>query len=231
MTIAPKDGPLLPFLEVEQGELERRRIYALRQDLVRSQRTGTGFRVDRLFCADWVNVVAFTADDELILVRQWRFGSRSFSVEIPAGGLEPGEDPIVGGLRELVEETGYTPDDPAAVVVVGATRPNPAFMANRCHTVFVPRATRTAPQRLDPTEEVEVLKMPRADLDALLLQGARRAGQVSDARRGAGVDRAGDDVPDDVLDDVLDSALVVVALQLWRLHVSAVEHGVEHGQR
>jgi ADP-ribose pyrophosphatase len=194
---------LRPFLEEGQGEVVRRRIFSLRQDTVRSQQTGQALQVDRLFCPDWVNVVAFTRDDALVVVRQWRFGSKAFSVEVPAGALHPGEDPVVGGLRELAEETGYTPDDPAAVMHLGATRPNPAFMDNRCHTIFVPRATQTLPQRLDETEEVEVATVPRSRIDALMREAARAAAGL------APVDG----------DHVLDNALVVVALQLWRLHV------------
>jgi ADP-ribose pyrophosphatase len=197
--------PLLPFVELEAGELMQRRVFALRQDRVKSQRSGRETRVDRLFCPDWVNVVAFTGDDELLLVRQWRFGSAEFSIEIPAGAVEPGEDPLVGGLRELVEETGYTPDDPAAVVLLGATRPNAAFMNNRCSTIFVPRVSKTREQALDPTEEVEVLTVPRRDLDALMRQGARRcaAGGTPTAT-----------------DGLLDNSLVLVALHLWKLHVA-----------
>ena len=194
---------LRPFLEEGQGEVVRRRIFSLRQDTVRSQQTGQALQVDRLFSPDWVNVVAFTADDALVVVRQWRFGSKAFSVEVPAGALHTGEDPIAGGLRELAEETGYTPDDPAAVVHLGATRPNPAFMDNRCHTIFVPRATQTLPQRLDETEEVEVATVPRARLDELMREAARAAAGLAPADG----------------DHVLDNALVVVALQLWRLHV------------
>jgi 8-oxo-dGTP pyrophosphatase MutT (NUDIX family) len=203
---------LKPFLEEAQGELQRRRIFSLRQDTVRSAQTGQPLHVDRLFCPDWVNVVAFTADDALIVVRQWRFGTKAFSVEVPAGALHPGEDPVVGGLRELVEETGYTPDDAAAVVHLGATRPNPAFMDNRCHTIFVPRATRTRPQQLDESEEVEVATIPRARLDGLMREAARAA---------AGLGQVTGDDGERVLDHVLDNALVVVALQLWRLHVDA----------
>ena len=194
---------LRPFLEEGQGEVVRRRIFSLRQDTVRSQQTGQALQVDRLFSPDWVNVVAFTADDALVVVRQWRFGSKAFSVEVPAGALHTGEDPIAGGLRELAEETGYTADDPAAVMHLGATRPNPAFMDNRCHTIFVPRATQTLPQRLDETEEVEVATVPRARLDELMREAARAAAGLAPADG----------------DHVLDNALVVVALQLWRLHV------------
>ncbi|MBM4281430.1 MAG: NUDIX hydrolase [Deltaproteobacteria bacterium] len=208
-------GPLLPFVEVEQGPLERRRIYALRQDRVRSQRTGTELRVDRLFVPDWVNVVAFDEDDHLLLVRQWRFGTNEFTVEIPAGGLEPGENPVEGGLRELVEETGHTPVDRGSVVVLGATRPNAAFMNNRCTTVFVPRARRTAPLSLDPAEEVEVLRVPRMAIDDLLRRGAARCASPH-GQPGGAPDPRTMGTPD--TDGLLDNSLVVVALHLWRLH-------------
>jgi ADP-ribose pyrophosphatase len=193
---------LLPFLEVEQGTPQPQKIFSLRQDRVRSQVTGREAVVDRLLAVDWVNVVAFDEDDRLLLVRQWRFGTMQFSVELPAGGLEPGEDPIVGALRELEEETGHTPVDPSSVVLLGATRPNSAFMNNRCFTVFVPQVRRTTSQRLDPLEEIEILTMPRADIDAALLQGAEKCarGTVSDA-----------------VGAMLDNSLIAVALHLWKL--------------
>jgi ADP-ribose pyrophosphatase len=200
-------GPLLPFLEVEQGQLERRRIFALRQDRVRSQRTGTELHVDRLFAPDWVNVVAFDENEHLLLVRQWRFGTNEFTIEIPAGGLERGEDPVAGGLRELVEETGYAPVNRNDVIILGATRPNPAFMNNRCTTLLVPRAQRVASLSLDPAEEVEVLRVPAATIDELLHEGAQRCAGLGSAHG-----------PPSGVDAVLDNALVVVALQLWRLH-------------
>ena len=65
------------------------------------------------------------------LTQRWRFGVRAFSLEIPAGAIDAGEDPVEAGLRELVEETGHTPADRSKVVLLGATRPNSAFMQNR----------------------------------------------------------------------------------------------------
>lgn len=196
---------LLPFVEVEQGPVERKKIFALRQDRVRSQLSGNELVVDRLLAADWVNVVAFDEDDRLVLVRQWRFGTQQFSVELPAGGLERGEDPIVGGLRELEEETGHTPVNRDDVLLLGATRPNAAFMGNRCFTVFVPRCRKTTAQRLDAFEEVEVLTMSSGAIDEALRSGAARC--------------AAGDSPGDV-DVMLDNSLIVVALQFWKLHVA-----------
>lgn len=207
--------PLRPFLELKHGPLEKKKIFAFRQDQVQSQLSGREATVDRLFAADWVNVVAFNDDDEILLVRQWRFGSMAFSVELPAGAIDVGEDPVVAGLRELREETGHTPVDPTRVVLLGATRPNPAFMQNRCFTVFVPRARKTHEQSLDPTEEVEVLTLPRSRLDERLRVGATRCASEHDG------DRA--DVADGLQDSIevlMDNALGLVALHLWKLHVA-----------
>ncbi len=55
----------------------------------------------------WVNVVALTNDDRLVLVRQYRPGIAAVHYEIPAGVAEPGEDLEQGARRELLEETGF----------------------------------------------------------------------------------------------------------------------------
>ena len=196
---------LLPFVKVEQGPVERKTIFAFRQDRMRSQLSGNELLVDLLLAADWVNVVAFDEQDRLVLVRQWRFGTQQFSVELPAGGMDRGEDPIAGGLRELEEETGHTPVNRDDVVLLGATRPNAAFMGNRCFTVFVPRCRKTTAQRLDAFEEVEVLSMSKHQIDEALRDGARRC--------------AAGESPSDV-DVMLDNSLIVVALQFWMLHTA-----------
>jgi len=56
-----------------------------------------------------VAVVALTEDNKLIFVRQWREAINRFTIEIPSGGIDPGETPGEGAARELLEETGYEP--------------------------------------------------------------------------------------------------------------------------
>jgi len=102
---------------------------------------------------DWCNVLALTTDGRLVLVRQFRFGIDGFSLEIPGGVMEPGEDPIEAGLRELREETGYTG---ARARLIGSVNPNPAIQSNRCHFVFVEDAVQSAALEWDADEEIEV---------------------------------------------------------------------------
>jgi len=88
---------------------------------------------------DWVNVVAVTPEDKIILVRQFRFGSNDLSLEIPGGVMEQGEDPIAAAVRELSEETGY---GGGRVSLMGSVHPNGA----------VP----TGPMKWDHDEEIQV---------------------------------------------------------------------------
>ncbi|HEY4222597.1 MAG TPA: NUDIX hydrolase, partial [Myxococcota bacterium] len=169
--VDPHKQQLLPWDEVEEGLPDRRRVFTVRSDVVRSQKTGKQLTVDRLIAADWVNVVCVTDDDKLVLVRQWRFGARAFTLELPAGLMERDEEPLVAGLRELREETGYAPPAPDKARVVGSVNPNPAFMRNTCHTVVVAGAARVSEQNLDPTEDIEIITVPVADVDAIIRRG------------------------------------------------------------
>jgi ADP-ribose pyrophosphatase len=107
---------------------------------------------------DWVNVIAHTPDDRLVLVRQFRYGIDGFSLEIPGGVIDhAGEDPIAAGLRELREETGYAG---ANARLLGTVRPNPAIQSNRCHFVLVEAAVRAHDFAWDADEEIEVVIEP-----------------------------------------------------------------------
>ncbi len=106
---------------------------------------------------DWVNVIALTPDHQLVLVRQFRFGIDDFSLEIPGGVMERGEEPLAAAQRELREETGYAG---SSARVLGRVHPNPAIMSNVCHLVLVEDARRTEELAWDHDEEIEVLKAP-----------------------------------------------------------------------
>ena len=102
---------------------------------------------------DWVNVVAVTPEDKIILVRQFRFGSNDLSLEIPGGVMEQGEDPIAAAVRELSEETGY---GGGRVSLMGSVHPTPAIQDNRCLFVLVDGAVPTGPMKWDHDEEIQV---------------------------------------------------------------------------
>lgn len=57
-------------------------------------------------------VIALTTDNMVVIARQFRPGPESVLDELPGGRVDDGEDPVVGAARELLEETGYTTNDP-----------------------------------------------------------------------------------------------------------------------
>ena len=119
---------------------------------------------------DWVHVLALTADDRAVLVRQWRPGLGAASLELPGGVVEPDEaDPVAAGRREMLEETGY---DAAEFRALPPLSPDPAHASNRVRFLLALGAERVADQRLDPTEEIAVELHPVADLLEGLARGA-----------------------------------------------------------
>ena len=127
---------------------------------------------------DWVNVVALTPDDHLVLVRQFRYGIDEFSLEIPGGVMDAAEDPVLAGLRELREETGYSG---APAKLLGVVHPNPAIQSNRCHFVFVENAVRSHELEWDPDEEIQITTQPVEEVLALAHSGGIVHGLVLNA--------------------------------------------------
>lgn len=108
--------------------------------------------------SDWVQVVAITPRDELVLVRQYRHGAQRRTLELPSGNMDPGEtDPLASGLRELQEETGYAGSDAR---LVSTQHPNAATHRNLCHTVLLLNAEPTATMALEAGEDISVELWP-----------------------------------------------------------------------
>ncbi len=131
-----------------------------------------------LHARDWVNVLALTPDHHLVLVRQFRIGIDEFSLEIPGGVIDPGEDPLAAGVRELREETGFV--GPHARLI-GSAHANPAFLNNHCHIALVEAAARSGETAWDHDEEIEVITAPVEQVYAWAYEGKITHSLVLDA--------------------------------------------------
>ncbi len=81
------------------------KVFKIRADQAVSPRTNRTGEFYTIQSNDWVNVVPLTEDRQVVMIRQYRHGSREVTLEIP-GGLVDEADPREAAVRELLEETG-----------------------------------------------------------------------------------------------------------------------------
>ena len=100
-------------------------------------------------------VFAVTSDDRVVLVRQYKHGIGEVVLELPAGGIDPGEDPATCAARELAEETGYAsePDDFAHLRTFVL---DPTGSTSRFHLYLARDARPVAKQKFDPLEDITI---------------------------------------------------------------------------
>lgn len=157
-----------PWKKVSLRSERDYRIFTTRTWDVLDPRTGTPWVRTVIDSADWVNVLAITADQQVVLVRQFRFGTWSNSLEIPGGIVDPGESPETAGLRELEEETGFRA---GRVRLQGSCHPNPALQSNRLHSYLAEDCTRVHDGHPEASEDLQVVLVPRTALGGLVRDG------------------------------------------------------------
>jgi 8-oxo-dGTP pyrophosphatase MutT (NUDIX family) len=117
---------------------------------------------------NWVTVLALTENMEGVLIHQYRHGIQKIILELPGGMVDEGESPSEAARRELLEETGYHSE---RIVQIGCVSPNPDNHTNLIYSFLALDAKMVAAQRLDATEEINVVLKPLDDLIALAGSG------------------------------------------------------------
>jgi ADP-ribose pyrophosphatase len=103
--------------------------------------------------SNWVNAVAITEDNKVLMVHQYRHAAGIVSLEIPGGVIDDGETPEQGLRRELLEETGYQFDDFELLCTVYA---NPSTANNHTYCYLARGGKKVQEQKLDEQEEIVV---------------------------------------------------------------------------
>jgi len=153
------------------------RLYDIRMDTLRAPE-GHTFRREMVYHPGAVCMVPLDADGRLLLVEQYRHGARTRLLEIPAGTLEPGEDPEETAARELREEVGMRAD---RVEPLGGFWIAPSYATEYLHLYL---CSELAPDPLpgDEDEDIEVVRLTREEALAAIDEG-----RIIDAKSIAGI--------------------------------------------
>lgn len=139
------------WLRSEQGP--GLKIFGSRFDYYRHPVTNQESRLIVVEAPDAANVVAVTKEGEIVMVRQFRFGARMDTLEVPGGNIEPEEPLEAAARRELEEETGYVAEH---FHYLGWVWSNPAFMTGKIHHWLATDARPDGHVAWDEGEAIEV---------------------------------------------------------------------------
>lgn len=118
-------------------------------------------------------VVPFVTDDEILLVRQFRYATGGYILEAPAGTLDPGEEPRACAMREVEEEVGHRP---GRLQPLGWIYTTPGFTDERIH-LWTAHDLTPSRQKLDADEVLTVVRLSFEDALAKAY-----AGEITDAK-------------------------------------------------
>ena len=117
---------------------------------------------------DIVTIIALTVKNELIMVKQFRYGTKKEELEVPGGLIDENEDPLEAGIRELKEETGYIGRE---AKLLGKVCPNPALQGNICYIVLVEGLEKKEKTEFDNAEDIQTLLIPLNKINEYISRG------------------------------------------------------------
>ncbi|CAM3217746.1 NUDIX hydrolase [Rhodothermus bifroesti] len=145
------------------------KVFRIWREQVQPPRATKPYDFYLLEAIDWVNVIPVTPEGQIVFVRQYRYGTKEVSLEIPGGAVDPEDpSPLEAARRELREETGYAPEH---LRYLGAVAPNPAILTNRCHVFLAENVRLVGAQQLDGAEEIEVVLLEVGEIPERIMRG------------------------------------------------------------
>jgi 8-oxo-dGTP pyrophosphatase MutT (NUDIX family) len=157
-----------PWPYIGSRSTQSYRVFSIRTNIALSPRTGVEHDFYIIESRDWINIIPLTSDHQVVMVKQYRHGSKEVTLEIPGGLLDPGDTPESAAARELLEETGYQAKE---YVKIGMVSPNPAIFSNRCYTYLARNIEKVDDPTPDQTEDIEVVLIPLVDIPKMIAKG------------------------------------------------------------
>jgi ADP-ribose pyrophosphatase len=157
----------MSFKTISTEYINRHQYFTARKD---SYQTDTGKIVDPYFVVELptgAGAMALTENNEVILIKQYRYPLNETLLEIPGGFIDAGEDPEAAIRRELLEETGYSFSE---IHLLGKTALNPGVLNNFTYMFLATGGVKTAVQSLDANEEIEIILKPLEEVRSKLMR-------------------------------------------------------------
>lgn len=136
-------------------------IFKIILQSVINPRSGAVHKHLRMESLDWVNIIAITKNQKIVVIWQYRTGIQKISMEIPGGSVDEGEHHSVAAMRELAEETGYTSN---RWTYLGSVEVNPATQNNLCHHYLAEDVEKTSDPEFDDGEDITVALYELGDI-------------------------------------------------------------------
>lgn len=153
-------------IQSEQGE--DLVIFNVRYDTVQNPRNQKQLRAVVLESNDSATVIAMTRNEQVLMIRQHRFGISGESLEIPGGFVDKGEDHSTAAQRELREETGFTSTE---WEYLGFVYSNPVFMNSKVHCWLAKNVEKTMVPDEDEGEAIQWNVYPLHQIKTFLNEG------------------------------------------------------------
>jgi 8-oxo-dGTP pyrophosphatase MutT (NUDIX family) len=124
------------------------------------------FYVSKL--SDVAMILPITEEGELVFVKQYKHGIREITIEFPAGIIEPSQTPEQAAFAELEQETGIIADK---LTLLGELRTQPSKDGSKLFGFLAQNCKITKEQKLDDTEEIEVVTLSLEAVNEMILKG------------------------------------------------------------
>lgn len=166
-------GRVEPWERLSTRHVAEFEMFKVREDRSRSPEDGKEQTFHVAESPGGVVVLAVADDGRLVMVEQYRHGTRRITLELPSGVAEDGEEPADAAARELREETGYEGED---AEIIGRIDLNPSWQRTLVPVALVRGARRSGEKELDETEDTRVRLVSPDELRRRIVAGEVETG-------------------------------------------------------